>query len=92
MSASRYSDNALLRWSSICLALDLARCWVSYWIDGRRVADQALVGPSGHLSHALRPPQSHYLATRSAPGQTSALARLLPGLDKSPASGVARTW
>ena len=55
-------DNALLRWSSVCLGIDFDRCWVKildyrsrnwnnfddflqvkYYIDGRRVADEALV-------------------------------------------------
>ena len=39
----RYSDNALLRWSAICVAIDFARCWVTFWIDGRQVADEPLV-------------------------------------------------
>ena len=40
---TRHSDNALLRWSGICVAIDFDRCWVLYWIDGRQVADEPLV-------------------------------------------------
>ena len=41
--SNRHSDNALLRWSAICVAIDFGRCWVTYWIDGRQVADEPLV-------------------------------------------------
>ena len=48
----RYSDNALLRWSSVCFGVDFDLCWVKYWIDGRKVADEALVlsSSSPHLA------------------------------------------
>ena len=53
--AARYSDNGLLRWSSICLALDLSLCWVKYWIDGRKVADEALVATWASLCNGSQP-------------------------------------
>ena len=47
---------AWLRWSSICLGIDLPLCHVKYYIDGRKVADEDLVDTWNDLCAGVDPP------------------------------------
>ena len=65
---TRYEDNAFLRWSSICHSVDFTRCWVKYYIDGRKVADQKLVPTWADLCAGREPPWPSKV-TKIAAGQ-----------------------
>ena len=45
-----------MRWSSICHSVDFGKCWVKYFVDGRKVADQKLVPTWADLCAGRDPP------------------------------------
>ena len=55
MTITRSSDNGLLRWSAVCVGIDFDRCWVKYFIDGRKVANETLMDTWTSLCDGTQP-------------------------------------
>ena len=92
----RYSDNALQRWSAICLALDFARCWIYSCFCNCQMLGQLL--DRWPPSRGRSPGEycllySHFTFTaRWIAGQTCVVARNPPGRPVSPGCGLDKIW